>query len=66
MKAEIFYFLVIHSMQEETNGKNNAQAKDINIETATLGIQIISFDIFSYSRNNFSGRTRTNEKSRGE
>ena len=35
-------------MQEETNGKNNAQAKDINNETSTLGIQIIWYDIFSY------------------
>ena len=53
-------------MQEETNGKNNAQAKDINNETSTPGINIISYDIFTYSSINVSGKTRTNGKSRGE
>ena len=64
--CDILSFLVIHSMQEETNGKNNAQAKDINNATSTPGINIISYDIFSYSSINFSGKTRTNGKSRGE
>ena len=49
-------------MQEETNGKNKAQAKDINNETATRGNDFVKFNIFTNSSNNFSRRTRTSCK----
>ena len=62
----IFYFLVIHSMQEGTNGKNKAPVKDIHNENRTPGEDLVKLNIFSIYYNDFSRRTRTKGKRRGE
>ena len=44
----MFYFLVIHSMQEETNGKNKAPVQDIDYENKTQGTNdLVKIYIFS-------------------